>query len=364
MAVGVAVPTVPVANDVILGEFKLYQNYGLPSELLLGSTRGGAKLSVDRKIKEIKFDGAYGNQLDSNGVPLVRVEEINTKLTVEQLYLKYFNKKTISDCESTSGMKSSNWAGTGGTFAAETTIVNSGTQSAKCSASTTLYGIHEVFSPVKDLTAFDNLEVSGTSDYISFALYITTAEKSDLGTSKIRVAIHKDVENTYTNYYYYDVAAADLTANVWTTFKILKSAFTQTGTASWSAVTGISFALFGAPSAAVDFYVDSVDLLQAQSRSSVVPVNAGGFDVSNQTTYYQLTQSLEITDDDYLDNVTLVGQRHDGKMMKFILKNCLNDGKIDLALQEKDEVVNSTEFTSHFLRTSPTTVPFIMREYV
>ena len=65
-------PIIPVANDVIMGEFKAYANYGLPTQTLLGATRDGCKVDIERTIKELAFDGAYGPTLDSDGVPLVR----------------------------------------------------------------------------------------------------------------------------------------------------------------------------------------------------------------------------------------------------------------------------------------------------
>jgi len=200
MPIGVVTPTVPVANDIILGEFKAYVNYGLPTELLLGSTRGGCKIDIDRAIKELKFDGAYGPTLDSNGVPLVRYENFIVKITLQQLFLKYFNRKVVSDMESNGLWESKDWADTGGTYASETTIVNSGLQSAKCTGDTQNYGIKEVFASSKDLTVFDNSIVSGTDDYIGFAIYITSANKTALGSSaKIRLSIHKDADETETN---------------------------------------------------------------------------------------------------------------------------------------------------------------------
>jgi hypothetical protein len=364
MAIGVATPKVPVSNDIILGEFKVYANYGTPSELLLGATREGCKLSIDRSVKELAFDGSYGYTLDSNGVPLVRHEKIDAMLTLNSLYLKYFNKKNISDCEPNGTWESQDWALTGGTYAAETAIVNSGLQSAKCTASTTGHGSHEVFATTKNLNLFDNAEVSGTSDYITFSIYITAQNKTDLGTADIRFSIHKDAEDTETNFYYYDIANSALTADRWNNFKILKSAFTETGTASWTDVTGISFKLDGVPSAEVEFYVDSIDLLQNQSNSSIVPINGHGFDMTNQTTYREMTPNLEILDADYYENITLVGQRHDGKKVKIVMKNCLNDGKIELALEEKDEVVNETQFTAHYDASSPLVVPIALYEYV
>jgi len=365
MAVGVVTPTVPLANDIILGEFKLYGDHGLPTQTLLGATRGGAKLNIERKIKEIKSDGAYGYMLDSGGIPLVRYDSLDVKLSVDMLYLKYFTKKTISTMEVDDVWVNNGWNNTvGGTYTAETSIVAEGNQSAKITAASTTHGIHKVFTADKNLTIFDNGESSLTSDFIGFSIYISAQDKTDLSTATLRLAFHKDVEGTITNQYYYDVTNAMLTAGYWNSFKIAKSAFSQSGTASWSAVKGVSFIVQGAPGASVDAYIDGINLIQNTSDSAIVPVNGHGFDYTNQTTYLKYIPNLEINDQDYYENITLVGQRHDGKMIKIKLKNVLNDGKISLALKEKDEVVNGVEFTSHYNTSTPTAPPIEIYEYL
>lgn len=366
MSINAVDPTIPVANDVIMGEFKAYANYGLPTQTLLGATRDGCKVDIERTIKELAFDGAYGPTLDSDGVPLVRYEKLIGRITLNNLYLKYFNKKKISDCESDGTWESNNWGGDGGTYAAETTIVNSGSQSAKCSIDTTStgHGIHEVFASSKDLTVFDNSETSDTADYIGIAVYITTAMLAILGTDSIQVRIHNDAEGTETNYLWYDIEATALTADQWTTLKIAKSSFTAEAAGAWSGVTGISFEVPDETDDALEFYVDSIDLIQNQSDSAVVPVNGSGFGYTDETDYKEYTPDLEITEDDYLENITLVGQRLDGKKVKIVAKNVLNDGNISLALESKDEAVNETQFTGHYKYGAGLTPPLELYEYV
>jgi hypothetical protein len=364
MSITAVTPTVPVANDVIMGKFKAYVNYGLPTQTLLGATREGCKVDILRQIKLIEFDGAYGPTLDSDGVPLVRYEKLIGKVTLKSLYLKYFNRKIISDCESDGTWEGGDWSATGGTYAAETTIVNSGDQSAKGTVDTSQYGIKEVFASSKDLTAFDNSETSDTSDYIGFAIYITTQDKTDMGSADLRVSFHMDADETETNYYYYDVAASALTADQWTTFKVLKSAFTEAGTGNWAAVTGVSVKLDAAPSAEVVFYIDSIDLIQAQTDSSILPVNGSTFTYTDETTYKQYSPDLEIGANDYLENVTIIGQRMDCKKMKIVLKNAFNDGNIDLAFEDKDECVTETEFTGHYKYAASLACPIEIYEYV
>lgn len=363
MSTGVVTPTVPSANDIVLGECALYGNYELPTQIALGALQGGVKCQLVRKIEDIKFDGAYGGQLDANGVPLKRYREFGVKLSVETLCLKYFNNKIISDCEVNGTWEAKDWTGGGGTYAAETSIVLAGTQSAKCIADTTLYGIHEVFATPKDLTVFDNAEVSSTADYIAFAIYITAQDLTDLGTSKIRLGIHKDIEGTATNLYYYDVLASALVAG-WNTFKIAKTSFTQTGTASWSAVTGISFQLVGAPSAEVTFYVDAISLLQNQTKSAILPLNGlSFFSMTDEGDYRKIVGNLDANEDYMYENVAVVGKKHDGKNFIIIVKNVANDGKIERALKEKTEVVSGTEFVGHYTANSPLSTPILIRDY-
>jgi hypothetical protein len=366
VSIGVVETTVPVSSDIIMGEFKAYYNYGLPTQLLIGATQGGAKIDINRVIEEIKFDGAYGPTLDSDGVPLIRMRELTGKVTLESLYLKYFNKKIISDCESDGTWENNNWGATGGTYAAETTIINSGNQSAKCSIASgqTGHGIHEVFASSKDLTAFDNSETSVVGDYIGFSIYITSAMKTILGTDSIDIRLHMDIEGTETNYYTYSVESTALTADQWTNLTIAKSSFTEVGTGNWAAVTGISFEVPDATDDALEFYVDSIDLIQNHTYSSPVAINGCGFNYTDETTYRDISESLDILDRDYLENITIVGKRLNGYTYKWIFDRCFNDGAISLALQEKKEVVNSTQFTAHYDQSAGTTVPFRIREYV
>lgn len=86
MAIGVFNPSVPTANDIMLGEGILYKNYGTGGQELIGATRGGSKLEIERNIKEIAFDGAYGA---TQG--LRRYEKFIPKLIVNFLKLTYSN---------------------------------------------------------------------------------------------------------------------------------------------------------------------------------------------------------------------------------------------------------------------------------
>lgn len=361
MSSGVVTPTIPAANDIVLGECNLYANYELPTELELGALQGGIKIQMARKIEDVKFDGAYGGQLDVNGVPLKRYREFLVKLSLETLCLKYMNNKIISKCDSTDLWESSNWSGAGGTFTAESTIILAGDQSSKCVGDTDAYGIHEVFAASKSLAVFDNSEVSTTADYICFAIYIATAEIAKLGTG-IKILLHNDAELTKTNYMHYTVAKATF-VNGWNAFKIAKSAFTAAAAGAWTGVTGVSFELAGSPSSSTTFYVDTVSLLQNQSKSTIVPLNGAFFSMTDEGDYRKIVGNLDVSDNNYYENIAVVGKKHSGKDFIVICRNMANDGKIERALKEKTEVVSGTEFLGHYDSFSPMTVPLTIRDY-
>jgi hypothetical protein len=87
MAIGVFNPAVPEsAKDILLGEGIVYKNYGESGEAIIGATRSGSKLEIDRSIKEIKFDGAYGPVKGMR-----RYERFVAKLIINFLKLTYTN---------------------------------------------------------------------------------------------------------------------------------------------------------------------------------------------------------------------------------------------------------------------------------
>lgn len=60
MAKGVVTPTVPLDDDLFLGEGVIYANLGELSEAVVGATRGGSKIEVDKVFRSMPYDGAYG----------------------------------------------------------------------------------------------------------------------------------------------------------------------------------------------------------------------------------------------------------------------------------------------------------------
>jgi hypothetical protein len=356
---------VPTTGEILLAEYTLYGNYGLPTQFLLGFINESFKLTITREFHNIKVYGAFCNVLDPDGIPLFRYDRLVPMLTIESLALRYINNDIITGAEPTDNFESGNWAGGDGTYSDETTLYQTGTQSAKLTGDADGEGIHEVFATAKDFENFSNGIAGSTADKICWGIYITTAELAKLDTG-LKLKIHCDAEGTETNYYYYDIAKASLTADAWTNFTIARSDFTSAGGGAedWGAVTGISLTFDGAPSAEASAYIDSVSLLQDSTDSSIVGGNIGGkYAYTDEGDYKQFTPKLTIADSEYLDNIGLVGQFHDGKRLDIILENCIDDGSINIAIQEKTEVVYSAQFTGHYKRETPHVVPIEFRHY-
>lgn len=87
MTQGVFTPEVPVDDDIWLGEGIFYADYGEVGEAVIGATRGGSKVEIDKVIKEIAYDGAYGPTKDMRRyeryVPSFKVNLL--KMTYESL---------------------------------------------------------------------------------------------------------------------------------------------------------------------------------------------------------------------------------------------------------------------------------------
>lgn len=74
-----------------------------------------------------------------------------------------------------------------------------------------------------------------------------------------------------------------------------------------------------------------------------------------------LTERLNIADSDYLTNVAFVGENHKGEDIVIVLKNALGDGNLEMAIENKNEIVPSAQFTAHYDPTTPETVPYEIR---
>lgn len=91
-------PAVPEkAKDILLGEGVLYKDYGEVGEAVIGATRGGTKLEIERTIKDVEYDGSMGPTKNMR-----RSERFVVKLVVNFLKLTYTNlayglNVTVSD---------------------------------------------------------------------------------------------------------------------------------------------------------------------------------------------------------------------------------------------------------------------------
>jgi len=85
------------AKDLFLGEGVLYKDYGEAGQAVIGATRGGSKLEIERAIKDVEYDGSMG---PTKGMR--RTERFVVKLVVNFLKLTYTNlayglNVTVSD---------------------------------------------------------------------------------------------------------------------------------------------------------------------------------------------------------------------------------------------------------------------------
>lgn len=74
-------------------------------------------------------------------------------------------------------------------------------------------------------------------------------------------------------------------------------------------------------------------------------------------TYDEVTGNLTIAAGDYND-VSFVGKTKDGKAVTIEIDDAINIANIELALEDKNEVVPSLEFTGHYDETTRTTPPW------
>ena len=86
-----------------------------------------------------------------------------------------------------------------------------------------------------------------------------------------------------------------------------------------------------------------------------------GCNVTDEGAYHKITGDLAVAAGDYHDNVVWAGKRKDGKYCLLYLSNALGDGKIDLALKDKEDLVSNVHFTGCYGTTTPTTPPWEIR---
>lgn len=77
-------------------------------------------------------------------------------------------------------------------------------------------------------------------------------------------------------------------------------------------------------------------------------------------THDLITQAADLTDSNYLTNITIVGNTTMGVSKYIILKlsNALADGNLEIAMADKEESVVAVTFKAHYLPTDLDTRPF------
>ena len=86
-----------------------------------------------------------------------------------------------------------------------------------------------------------------------------------------------------------------------------------------------------------------------------------GLAVSDEGAYHQITGDLAIAAGDYHENVAWFGERHDGKYAGILLNNALGDGKIEMTIDDKEDIVPEDQYTAHYGSATPTTPPWSIR---
>lgn len=184
------------------------------------------------------------------------------------------NTKLIARCESSEAWEAEDWEVTGGSSSTfNTTYKKVGESAVNISAMAVGQGAHLV--KALNLTTFTDGSTSADTDYICFIMYISAANYTNLHADGIRVRLHNDAEGTETNYKEYVISKASITSDAYTYFKIIKSDFTDVGTASWSGVTGISITLQGTTLATAHWTMDNFQLVRKDSLSATPNPLAG-----------------------------------------------------------------------------------------
>lgn len=84
-------------KDLLLGEGIVYKNYGEVGEAIIGATRGGSKLEIEKEIKEIEFDGSLGATKGMRRPSKFIVRLIINFLKINYVNLAYGVNVTVTD---------------------------------------------------------------------------------------------------------------------------------------------------------------------------------------------------------------------------------------------------------------------------
>jgi hypothetical protein len=91
----------------------------------------------------------------------------------------------------------------------------------------------------------------------------------------------------------------------------------------------------------------TVNALEIVNAENLTKFYAGLQVDESNVDYDVITAKKQIDDTDYIDNVAFVGETLTGEEIVIIIKNALGDGAMELALEDKEEVVAEVQFTAH-----------------
>jgi len=187
----------------------------------------GTKLTVTfETLNKLSGLTATASEINAFGSSIADLEAADEQGNgfYSDLAIWYGNTKSIATMET-----DETWTLVAGTLSADTTYVKVGSQGQRITENdntgSALYAKRD--SVTYDLTTLNNGEVSGTDDYIVYAVYI-----SDV-TKVVSFAIQFGADSVFspTNRFYKSTSTGLVTG--WNFIKTAKSAFTQNGAISW-----------------------------------------------------------------------------------------------------------------------------------
>lgn len=257
-----------------------------------GSTKifGG---TVSRVTTKLMAGGATEHQIEcvDHGRTLDRflvAQEYSSKTAfyiINSIFDDFVNtvKKTLDTGES-----SETWTQEDGTVAANTTAseIIYGAQSRKFTATAGSTATARI-NTLLNLTTFDDGSASTTGDYIRLWFHVDDPAKF----ASLRIICGSDTGATYTNYYSYTYSGTPRTG--WNYLRVLKSAFTSTGSPSWATVEKRQYRVTANGSGTVNVSIDDIRMEPSTHFSMQNVTNAVDTIGSAKFNYEQVSQCLK-----------------------------------------------------------------------
>lgn len=86
----------PDDDDLWLGEGYFVYDYGT-TNVVMGATRGGSKVEIDRNVREMPYDGAYGKYFDLRRFTTYEPKFMINFLKLNYTLLSYGTSATVTD---------------------------------------------------------------------------------------------------------------------------------------------------------------------------------------------------------------------------------------------------------------------------